>query len=188
MGHPGDWYDDIDYIADQIGGNPYAKDNPDWEHHERMKQTGFWGAQGAGCIFMAKSTGRFLLAHRSPTVKSPNTWGTWGGAIDKGANPKAAIEKEAEEEVGYDIHGDDISPLPFTFVATNDASEEVFRYFNFLVVVDEEFIPVLNWENQGSAWVRYGEWPSPMHPGLADLLGDSATQRFLQRMASDPQP
>src|ERR1044072_6312895 len=48
--------------------------NPHWEptdhndraHLEAMKKTGFWGEQGAGCIFLARDTGRLLLAPRSP--------------------------------------------------------------------------------------------------------------------------
>ena len=34
-------------------------------HWKAHKETGFYGSQGAGLIFCAQSTGRFLLAERS---------------------------------------------------------------------------------------------------------------------------
>jgi hypothetical protein len=39
--------------------------------------------------------------------------------------------------------------------------------------VDDEFEPVLDWENQGYRWVEYGEWPSPLHFGVVSILKDS---------------
>jgi hypothetical protein len=41
-----------------------------------------------------------------------------------------------------------------------------FSYHTFFCSVDEEFIPVLNYEHQGYAWITSGTWPRPMHPGL----------------------
>ena len=55
----------------------------DSEHRAELNRTGFWGKQGAGCIILAKDTGRICLPHRSQYVEQPGTWGTWGGAIDK---------------------------------------------------------------------------------------------------------
>src|ERR1700744_5634798 len=47
-----------------------------------LQKTGFWGKQGAGCIFLAESTGRVLVAKRSMHVLEPWTWSTIGGAMD----------------------------------------------------------------------------------------------------------
>lgn len=47
----------------------------DYEHQKELNKTGFWGKQGAGCIFYAKDTNRYLIAHRSRYVLEPNTWG-----------------------------------------------------------------------------------------------------------------
>ncbi len=57
----------------------------DWTHADALAQTGFWGAYGgAGSIFLARDTGRLLLARRSHHVLQPGTWGTIGGAVDRG--------------------------------------------------------------------------------------------------------
>ena len=56
-----------------------------------------------------------------------------------------------------------------------------FVYHNFLALVDSEFTPKLDWESQGYAWVEYGDWPTPLHPGLKLLLADTASINLLQK-------
>jgi len=129
-------------------------------------QRSYWGDKAAGCIFVAKDTGRILLAHRSDEVDyEPHTWGTWGGKIDMDETPKQAVEREVEEETGLDT-AYKISPL----YVYRDGS---FEYHNFLVAVPFEFTPQLNWENDSSAWVEYGEWPEPLHFGMEALIRHS---------------
>ena len=137
----------------------------DEEHAEELAKTGFWGKEAAGCIFMSMSSGRILLAHRSSAVLQPNTWGTWGGAMDHGESPLEAVKREAFEECGKNVTNDHIVPL-YVFKSGN------FRYYNFLVLVPHEFDPALNWETQGYDWCYFGDWPSPLHFGLRDLLSD----------------
>jgi poly(A) polymerase len=130
----------------------------------------YWGSEAAGCIFVAKNTGRILLAKRSSEedpqrgVMEPGTWGTWGGKVDWGETPKDAVIREIDEEVGYD------SDYKLAFLWTYEDQEEGFQYHNFLVIVPQEFKPKLNWENENSKWVDYGQWPHPMHFGLKALI------------------
>jgi 8-oxo-dGTP pyrophosphatase MutT (NUDIX family) len=151
-------------IADMFG---LMEANDDHLHARALQQTGFWGAQGAGCIFLARDTKRLLIAHRSGYVEQPGTWGTWGGAIDRSENPEAAARREAEEEAGH--HGA-LTMVPL-FVFRSNA----FRYSNFLAIVEHEFKPVLNWESQGFQWCRFGKWPRPLHFGLTAVLDDAAS-------------
>lgn len=44
----------------------------------------FWGAQGAGAVFVAEDTGRVLLQHRSKYVNEPGTWGREVVVIEAG--------------------------------------------------------------------------------------------------------
>lgn len=122
----------------------------------------FWGNEGAGALFVAKDTGRILLFLRSDAVNEPNTWNLVGGKIDSGENPKEAVAREVEEETGYS--GDYKMSLLYTFRHRN------FKYHNFLVLIPFEFTPELNWEHSTSQWVEYGDWPSPLHFGLNDLI------------------
>lgn len=149
-------------------------------HAQAHAETGFWGRAGAGCLIMARSTGRFLVAHRSREVLEPGTWGTWGGAIDQGLDPVEAVKREVHQECGY--------TGPVTMEPMFVFKSGTFRYFNFLAIVDEEFKPTLDWENQGSRWCRFGAWPTPMHPGLKALLADPASVTLMQAEAQKASP
>lgn len=127
----------------------------------------YWdtGLGAAGCIFIAKDTGRILLAHRSGRVDfEPHTWGTWGGKVDEGETPLQTVEREVEEETGFS--GQYKVNHLWTFVD----EEAGFQYHNYLVVVPHEFYPQLNWENDDAEWVEYGHWPRPLHFGMVELI------------------
>lgn len=129
----------------------------------------YWGDEAAGCIFLAKDTGRILLGRRSEqTEYEPGTWGTWGEKIDNGETPKQTIAREVEEETGYseelDAH------------LLNVYRDGNFSYHNFLVMVPFEFTPQLNWENDNSGWFEYGKWPEPLHFGMEALIKKSGGQ------------
>jgi len=164
-------------IFELFEGGFVSEGNDDADHQKTLQKTGFWGKAGAGCLFFARDTKRFLVAHRSAHVEQPNTWGTWGGAIDSGEDPVEAVKREAAEETGYTGHVE-IEPL-YVF------KKDQFRYYNFLVIVDEEFKPHLDWENQGYKWCKWGEWPSPLHFGLVSLLKDSMSAKKMQNLASN---
>jgi|ERR1700733_3802410 len=134
------------------------------DHAEALNQTGFWGKAGAGCIFLAKATGRLGIVHRGPSVEQPNTWGTIGGAIDPNESPQRAVEREGQEEVGYTRqHGDYFVPLDMFESGT-------FRYTTLLYVVEAEFNGRLNWESQDFNWFTLDDLPQPLHFGIAATL------------------
>lgn len=123
----------------------------------------FFGSAGAGVLIRARSTGRYLLMHRSRQVNEPGTWGLLGGAIDPGEDPREAAEREASEEAG--ASGVDVEDEPFYVFESGS-----FRFYDYLGHVDDEFEPLLNWESQGYAWVTLDELPKPLHPGIKSLL------------------
>lgn len=142
---------------------PSALDYKSFFREDDMPDREYWGDEAAGCIFIAKDTGRILLAHRSGRVGyEPHTWGTWGGKIDAGEKPTDTIAREVEEETGF---GGSYKVQHLYTYQDGD-----FKYYNYLVVVPHEFKPQLNWENDTSAWVEYGEWPNPLHFGMEALL------------------
>nr|WP_079235615.1 NUDIX hydrolase [Pseudomonas chengduensis] len=150
-------------------------------HSEAFIETGFWGRKGAGCVVFALSTGKLLLAHRSDLVLEPNTWGTWGGAIDPKEDPKKAALRELSEETG--IGAADHNRVIESYVF--NSPDGGFRYHNFIVVVDEEFEPDLNWESQGSDWVAPDDLPADLHPGLAAFMSSDIAQQQLSALVAE---
>lgn len=149
----------------------------DWStHSEAFARTGFWGTfGGAGGIFLARNTGRILLARRSARVLQPGTWGTVGGALDQGEEPEEAVIREVREELGIHVAATDLL-LCYVF---RDARTR-FEYHNYAVFVGEEFLPELNWEVSEHAWVEFGQWPVPLHFGMQAWLQDPAGERMLR--------
>jgi 8-oxo-dGTP pyrophosphatase MutT (NUDIX family) len=134
----------------------------------------YWGSEAAGCIFIAKDTGRLLFAHRSGKIEyEPNTWAGWGGKIDNDETPAQAVEREVEEETGFS------GEYKINHIWTYSDPETGFNYYNYIVIVPHEFTPQLNWENDRSKWVEYGEWPQPLHYGL-EALFTNAGQKIKQ--------
>lgn len=162
------------YVSLNEAGLTHAEQEE--EHGRALDRTGFWGSQGAGCIVMAQTTGRILLAHRSLGVEQPGTWGNWGGAIDQGEDPAESVVRELSEEAGY--HGAILANIPLYVF-----KKGTFTYSNFLVIVEDEFRPRLNWESQGADWFELGQWPSPLHFGLQALFGDATSAKIIKQMA-----
>ncbi len=150
------------------------------EHNKALQQTGFYGRAAAGCLFLAKNTGRICIVRRSPQVQHRGTWGTIGGAINPGEDPKTAAIREAEEEVGYTYRRGDNLILLDVF-ASGD-----FRYTTFLYIVEREFQPRLNWEATNAGWFELSRLPAPLHFGLAATLSKPQCVAIIQKQ-QDPQ-
>jgi 8-oxo-dGTP pyrophosphatase MutT (NUDIX family) len=122
----------------------------------------YWGNEGAGAVFYAEDTGRYLLGFRSAEVNEPHTWGIWGGRLDKGETPEQAVQREILEETDY--HGQYRLKPVFVF------QDGDFKYHNFIAEVPVEFTPKLCWETEKFGWFRLDEFPTPLHFGLKALV------------------
>ena len=138
-------------------------DRNEMAHNEAMEKTGFWGKQGSGCLVLASDTGNLLVAHRSDVVLQPNTWGTWGGAVDLGEDPETSMLRELKEEAGYSGEITSIIPM-YKFKSGS------FVYHNYIVVVPSEFVPKLDRETQDYIWCGLDAIPRPKHSGLIEFL------------------
>lgn len=113
--------------------------------------------QAAGVFFYSKSTKRYLYLLRSDQ-RSP-TWSIPGGGIEKNETLLEGITRECKEEMLFDIS--ELKIIPIQKFVNN-----TFTYHTFFCEVEEEFIPELNDEHVGYAWVKSGLYPKPLHPGL----------------------
>lgn len=153
----------------------------DAEHFATMRKTGFWGKRAAGCIFLAKDSKQLLIAHRTNDIawaQEPGTWATWGGALDSDEKPVDAVKREVIEEAEY---RGPLKLIPLYVFSKKRDGKTIFRYFNFLAIVPHEFTPKLNRETQGYKWVKYGDWPQPLHDGLVKLLHHAPSVAIIQR-------
>jgi len=117
----------------------------------------------SGALFYSLDTKRFLLLHRAKGKKG-NLWGLVGGTNEGTETPWEGLRREIDEEIGPKDLKKTI-PLE-TFISNDDR----FLFHTYLCVVDNEFIPTLNDEHNGYAWVSFGNWPKPLHHGLHNTL------------------
>lgn len=113
-----------------------------------------------GIWFYSQSTQRYLYLMRADP-KHPDTWGLPGGKIEPGESLMMAMTRECCEELGS--MPDYIKLVPLEKFTSADMG---FEYHTFFCVVAEEFVPELNHEHSGYAWVSDNATLRPMHPGL----------------------
>jgi len=119
---------------------------------------------GAGGIFYCRNTKRFLFLLRNDK-KYKNRWGFAGGKVENDETTINGLKREIFEEVG---HLPDIEKIiPIELFTSEDGH---FFYHTFILIIDKEFIPVLNGEHCGFAWVTMAGWPGPLHPGVFSTL------------------
>lgn len=124
--------------------------------------------EGVGTFIYATSTGRYLFLLRD-TSKYSGTWGLAGGKIDAGEQLLTSLHRELTEELGYDFV--DVKVIPIEKFTSDNGH---FSYNTFLIPVDEEFTPTLNYEHRGYCWVRLEDHPKPLHPGVWRTINFSA--------------
>lgn len=129
----------------------------------------------SGGFFLAKSTKRFLLLHRS-LGRTAGTWGFVGGKKEpEDLTPFHALTREIEEEIGQcpTIK----KTIPLELFTSNDQN---FQYNTYVMLVEDEFIPTLNNEHSGYAWVNYNQWPRPLHQGVKNSLNNKIINAKLE--------
>jgi 8-oxo-dGTP pyrophosphatase MutT (NUDIX family) len=132
-------------MAKEIGESSYKKIN-----------------NSVGVMFCAASTKRHLFLLRN---SRNNEWGLPGGKVEKSESLKQALHRECVEEIQY--WPDSAKLFPIQQFNSDDGK---FIYHTFYCIVDEEFVPILNHEHIGYAWVNNDTYPKPLHRGLFNTL------------------
>lgn len=123
-----------------------------------------------GVWFYSTSTDRYLYLLRNDP-RHPNTWGLPGGKVDGSETLIQAINRECVEEMGVIPVYEKLIPLEkFT------SADGKFAYHTFFCTIANEFIPTLNDEHSGWAWISAGSWPKPLHPGLWSTINFDVVQ------------
>lgn len=129
----------------------------------------------AGAVFVARDTQRFLFLLRTQG-RTANTWGIAGGKKEPEDNTLYdALLREIQEEIGF---LPEISKtIPIEWYESND---QLFYYNTYVLIVENEFIPKLNEEHSGYAWVNFDNWPKPLHQGVKTTLHSKTTRTKIQ--------
>ena len=118
--------------------------------------------RAAGACVVAKDTGRILLQNRSLKSSYARNWAFWGGKIEDNENVSQGLLRELEEDIGINVEDcvEKVYPLD-----QYHARDKTFSYYTFVVIIDNEFTPIINDESGGYAWINYNYFPKPLHPG-----------------------
>lgn len=127
----------------------------------------------SGALFYSLDTSRFLFLHRTKGKKS--VWGLVGGKNEEQETPWEGLQREISEEIGTVPDIKKTIPLE-TFVSTDSH----FLFHTYLCIIQNEFIPKLNDEHDGYAWITFGGWPQPLHQGLKNTLNNKLIQSKLE--------
>ena len=122
--------------------------------------------KGVGTLIYALDTQRYLFLLRS-TGSWSMTWGLPGGKINESETVVEGLNREIEEELGGKIYAPKFVPIEI-FTSKN----EKFMYHTYFVAVDNEFLPKLNSEHLGYAWLPMSSLPKPLHPGVNRTLNN----------------
>jgi 8-oxo-dGTP pyrophosphatase MutT (NUDIX family) len=129
----------------------------------------------SGGLFLAKDTKRFLFLSRTQG-KTAGTWGLVGGRKEPSdLTPVDVLKREIEEEIGKSPAIKKIIPLEL-FIS----SDQHFQYNTYVLLVDKEFIPILNEEHSGYAWCEYNAWPRPLHQGVKNSFNNKIIRAKLE--------
>lgn len=128
----------------------------------------------AGVFFYSIATCRYLYLLRTD-AKNPGNWGIPGGKIEDGETLFDGITRECFEELGYFPSNAKLVPIQ-KFINHN------FTYHTFFCEVENEFIPTLNDEHCGFAWVGDNQYPKPLHPGLFSTFNFDIVQEKLKTL------
>lgn len=128
-----------------------------------------------GTLIKAKTTNRCLFLMRNGKSFG-GQFALVGGKVRAKENGLSALAREMEEELG-------IIPTVVKIVPMGDfvSDDNNFRYFSMLIVVEDEFVPKLNDESCGYAWVSLRHLPRPMHPRVRKLFEQDAVIESIER-------
>lgn len=124
-----------------------------------------------GVFFYCSSTKRYLYLLRNDT----KNWSIPGGKLNSNETLLAGLSRECSEELGYFPDNAKLVPIQ-KFV------NHTFVYHTFFCCIEDEFIPVLNEEHCGYAWVDESNYPKPLHPGLFSTINIDVVREKLDTL------
>lgn len=130
--------------------------------------------EAVGALVLSK-TGRVLFNMRADDKTYPLCWSIWGGMLNVDESTKDGLLREIKEEMGFLPVFERIYPFDIF-----ESKDKAFKYYTFVCVVGEEFLPEINHEANGYAWINLGVWPKPMHSGARKTFCSKKSEEKLR--------
>lgn len=141
-------------------------------HNKTMKHK----LRSAGALFKAQDTNRVLLLMRNKTSSFGGKLGFVGGKIYPSEKLTEGLQREIIEEIGF--LPEIISSVPLNDFLSEDNN---FKYVSVLIKTPREFIPNLNKEHTGYAWVDIESLVYPLHLRVKELLSDTLIRESIRK-------
>lgn len=129
----------------------------------------------AGIFFYSTQTNRFLYLLRNDSKNF--SWSIPGGKLEKDESLLEGLERECLEEIGF-------FPIDAKLIPIQKFVNQTFTYHTFFCSIASEFIPILNDEHCGYAWVDMEHYPKPLHPGLFSTVNIDLVQEKIKLLVS----
>lgn len=128
-----------------------------------------------GALIKSRKTNRCLFLMRNERSYN-GQFGLVGGKVKKDETIIEGLCREINEEIGFMPEIEKMAR--FTEFLSEDKE---FGYLSAVIVVKDEFVPNLNKESSGYAWVSLRNLPKPMHPRVKDLFKSDIVISSIER-------
>jgi len=130
--------------------------------------------QGVGALIYSKKTQRYLFLLRNGG-SWPMTWALPGGKMNANETVIVGLAREIEAALGGRINDPKLIPIE-----KYTSEDHRFIYHTFFISVDDEFVPELNDEHIGYAWLPLQALPKPLHPGITRTMNSEIALSKIQ--------
>ena len=143
----------------------------------------------AGVCIYCPNTGRFLLQKRGPRIEDPGQHDWFGGGSDPGEDLLTTGVRELAEEGGIFAQKESLYPLVrFGY----HPEQGLGGYHIWLLVVDEEFPAVPNWDGDTHDEVEDFDWVGPrdlgdikLHERVSSLFNSPEFRGTMKKAVED---
>jgi len=132
--------------------------------------------RSAGALFKAEDTNRVLFVQRSLKKTFPHKWEFIGGKIYPSESLTDGLQREIIEEIGF--LPEIINNAPLNCFLSEDKN---FKYVSVIIKTPREFIPQLNSEHTGYAWVDIQKPPYPLHIRIKEMLDANLIKESIEK-------
>lgn len=112
---------------------------------------------GAWAVIYCAATDSFLLGKRSGAVNNSGAWNFFGGRLDSGEGPCAAVRRELAEETGLKVKPAQLRKLRCVEGSKKRKRRRELHYY--VLQLDQEVKPRLNREHSRYGWFRRDRLP-----------------------------